>query len=352
MVWSRAVQLRYRSVGGVFVVAVCALGLAGGAAADHRLCVGTVDGDTLLVEIGGEVSHVHLWGIDAPELEQPWGPEAKRVLSDRAEGESVEIDTRGQVAEGQVAVIRVEGVDLSRFMIDEGFAWLADSGSTSDEYAIGLFAARSKGVGMWSGNPTDLVHPAQWLEEHRLAAAATPPPTPVPSSLSDIAHGVTLEGSSASGAAGGGPMISNDDLRSMGLSLPDSEYSKCVRPLLAAIRGAVDDLRKATAGMVVPERDSRKEEKMYAAKRLIPKTANKIQRCAPSRVEGEGASLLYEAALHYESAAKIIDDDVSKAWLLMNEGDELINRARIQFNASFSEKQKQAAESNQGKPRW
>ena len=46
-----------------------------------------VDGDTLDVvpanaRRGGEVTRVRLWGIDAPEWEQPLGPEATRALNE------------------------------------------------------------------------------------------------------------------------------------------------------------------------------------------------------------------------------------------------------------------------------
>jgi len=78
-----------------------------------------LDGDTLFV---GAVN-IRLQGIAAPELDEPFGPEARDFLIAIALGKRARCDLAGERSfDRQVAVCRVDGQDLGRLMIEAGLA--------------------------------------------------------------------------------------------------------------------------------------------------------------------------------------------------------------------------------------
>ncbi|MBX3638589.1 MAG: thermonuclease family protein, partial [Rubrivivax sp.] len=84
-----------------------------------------VDGDTLLVAPNGQAPlTVRLRDIDAPEICQPHGPEARAALEEYALGQAVTMrivarDTHGRT----VARVTTAERDLSVRMVEEGHAW-------------------------------------------------------------------------------------------------------------------------------------------------------------------------------------------------------------------------------------
>lgn len=84
-----------------------------------------VDGDTLLVAPNGQPPlTVRLRDIDAPEICQPHGPEARAALEEYALGQAVTMrivarDTHGRT----VARVATAERDLSVRMVEEGHAW-------------------------------------------------------------------------------------------------------------------------------------------------------------------------------------------------------------------------------------
>ena len=58
-------------------------------------CVMVIDGDTLLVQRGEQLETVRLWGIDAPETEQPYGAQAQRFAAERAQNQQVTVEVKG-----------------------------------------------------------------------------------------------------------------------------------------------------------------------------------------------------------------------------------------------------------------
>jgi endonuclease YncB( thermonuclease family) len=153
-----------------------------------------VDGDTVVVMLADEsLLTVHLWGIDAPELGQPGGVEARDCLEQVVGGQTVTLPSSSVGQSEVTATVLVNGADLSNLMISRGFAWLADTGDTSDDYAVVLFVARSAGKGLWIEDYSSLVHPARWREQHlKNGPAPTPTPTPIPTSLSGYAKASAL----------------------------------------------------------------------------------------------------------------------------------------------------------------
>jgi endonuclease YncB( thermonuclease family) len=83
------------------------------------------DGDTLTFSAPGRAPIVvRLRDIDAPEICQPWGREAKAALADLALGKPAQLRTAGRDSHGRtVGSVRVDEVDLGRRLVEDGHAW-------------------------------------------------------------------------------------------------------------------------------------------------------------------------------------------------------------------------------------
>ncbi|MFN0113979.1 MAG: thermonuclease family protein [Paracoccaceae bacterium] len=87
-----------------------------------------VDGDTIV--IGNQ--NIRLAGIDAPELDQPFGQKAKWALLKLCQGKCVRAEVTGELSYDRlVAICRLEdGTDLAAEMVRSGHAidWAKHSG--------------------------------------------------------------------------------------------------------------------------------------------------------------------------------------------------------------------------------
>lgn len=86
-----------------------------------------VDGDSLwFIPAGQAAVEVRLADIDAPELCQPHGREAKAALAALVLNKPVQLRGLARDQHGRlVARINVEGVDVATRMVEEGQAWSA-----------------------------------------------------------------------------------------------------------------------------------------------------------------------------------------------------------------------------------
>jgi len=119
--------------------------------------VDVTDGDTLTVEgSAGEAVTVRLWGIDAPETSQPFGPEATAVARQEAEGKRVEVEVVDQGSYGRlIGRVHVGGTTLGRTLTRSGYAWHARRHGTSGQLKENEREARRNRRGLWSqGSPT------------------------------------------------------------------------------------------------------------------------------------------------------------------------------------------------------
>jgi endonuclease YncB( thermonuclease family) len=89
------------------------------------LVVAVTDGDTLTLRLpDGKPVTVRLRDIDAPELCQPWGPEAKAALSELALNKLAILTPSARDSFGRVVGrITVEELDVGRRMVEDGHAW-------------------------------------------------------------------------------------------------------------------------------------------------------------------------------------------------------------------------------------
>ena len=85
-----------------------------------------IDGDTLAIRIdGGKEVRLRLRGVNAPEREQRFGPEARerlvsKILNKDVRAEFSKVDNLGRV----LARVIFEGEDIAEWQLTEGFGWV------------------------------------------------------------------------------------------------------------------------------------------------------------------------------------------------------------------------------------
>ena len=116
------------------------------------------DGNTIVVLLIKEnVSYkIQLAGIDCPEIDQPFGLDAKRLLEKNLKGERVEVlvERKNRWGVRQAVVTTKSGNDPRLTLLAEGLAWTSENNPLPEFESIRI-DAKSHGKGLWkNGNPT------------------------------------------------------------------------------------------------------------------------------------------------------------------------------------------------------
>ena len=101
--------------------------------------VRVTDGDSLWLEPAapGAPVELRLEGIDAPEICQAWGPEAKQALAEWVLGRPVSVRTVGRDSYGRtLGTLYLDERNINKLMVQEGHAW-----STRYKYDRGPYVA-------------------------------------------------------------------------------------------------------------------------------------------------------------------------------------------------------------------
>ena len=125
-----------------------------------------VDGDTVDVRaVDGAETRLRLYGIDAPESSQEFGPDARRYVSSRILKRQVRVQGRYNDKYGRlVATIYVNGEDFSLELLRNGIVWHYVQYCDDPAYASAQRRARSSGVGLWGGSSPQA--PWEFRREH------------------------------------------------------------------------------------------------------------------------------------------------------------------------------------------
>jgi len=113
-----------------------------------------VDGDTVEMTFEDGTYKVRLWGVDAPESSQPYGPNATAGLRGIAEGQPavLELEKTGPYGRLIGRVVAEDGekrYDVGRALTLAGLAWADRKNGHSDRLAQLEAEARRKGKGLW-----------------------------------------------------------------------------------------------------------------------------------------------------------------------------------------------------------
>lgn len=123
------------------------------------------DGDTV---VSSEGDRIRLWGVDAPEISQPYGKEATIALTELIEGknlaiEIVDVDRYGR---GVGRIYMADGTNINRSLVCMGAAWWYE------EYAPRAYdlrncelEAKSQKIGLWS--LAEPLNPSEWRRGER-----------------------------------------------------------------------------------------------------------------------------------------------------------------------------------------
>ncbi len=126
--------------------------------------VKVVDGDSIVVKNLDDIElTVRLYGIDTPEHDQAYGPEAARYLSSRILDRDVNISGTNWKDCRIIGVVFFEGRNMNYMLVKDGLAWVYGD-YCKEQYCTEWFReedrARNLRQGLWSNqNP---VPPWDW----------------------------------------------------------------------------------------------------------------------------------------------------------------------------------------------
>lgn len=118
------------------------------------------DGDTItiLTEQKQQIK-VRLFGIDAPELKQPYGKKSKQFLANLIAGEVVEVDESGKDRyKRTIGTIYLNGADINAKMVENGYAWAYRK--FSKKYTAHESQAKKQDLGLWRDK--EPIPPWEW----------------------------------------------------------------------------------------------------------------------------------------------------------------------------------------------
>jgi len=132
--------------------AALALWLPAQATAFEGVVTYVTDGDSLWIRplAGGEPLEVRLQGIDAPEICQPFGPEAREALAALALHRQVTVRPRMRDRyERVLARVRLGRLDLGERLVGQGYAWSDGWRGRGGPYARQQAQAAAARLGLW-----------------------------------------------------------------------------------------------------------------------------------------------------------------------------------------------------------
>ena len=112
------------------------------------------DGDTLWVKTSANARplKVRIQGIDAPEICQLGGVQAREALKRKVLGQSVTISSAAHDDYGRsIATVHLQGQDIGHWMVAQGHAWAYAYQYKKGPYAAEFRQAQSAGRGLFAG---------------------------------------------------------------------------------------------------------------------------------------------------------------------------------------------------------
>ncbi len=125
------------------------------------------DGDTLRINnITGRSDIIRLYGIDAPERDQPYGTEATKALSSKVADAKVRIVVQDTDDYGrQVGTVYLDHRNINLEMVAQGHAWWYEFFVPDNrELRQAHIKAQESHLGLW--RDTNPVEPYDWRRSH------------------------------------------------------------------------------------------------------------------------------------------------------------------------------------------
>ncbi len=113
-----------------------------------------IDGDSIVIRYQDENLQVRLWGIDAPEWQQPFSQKAKKFTREKLKGRSIKLYPKSWDKYGRlVAMVWIEEKLFNLEIIKNGLAWVHIyycKEKICTTWKDVESAARRNGVGLWA----------------------------------------------------------------------------------------------------------------------------------------------------------------------------------------------------------
>jgi micrococcal nuclease len=126
------------------------------------------DGDTLWVQplSGAAAQKLRLEGLDAPELCQRWGEEARAALQGLLRGQVVQVQSLNRDTYGRrLARIQWQGRDVGHWLVLQGHAWSSTFQGRAGRYEEAQQQAQAQRRGVFSQAGTPLT-PRQFRQRY------------------------------------------------------------------------------------------------------------------------------------------------------------------------------------------
>ena len=124
-----------------------------------------IDGDTM---VAGNGTKYRIWGIDAPEHDQPGGAEAAAALGEIVGTGQISITVKGKSYDRTVAAISVNNQDVGQAMLSKGMAYYCPQYAPRvEDYAKAEAEARAARRGLWASD--NAISPAAWRRNKKAA---------------------------------------------------------------------------------------------------------------------------------------------------------------------------------------
>ena len=139
--------------------------------------VGISDGDTLTLRIDRrERLGIRLAGIDAPELDQPYGVEARRALASLARDRTARVEVVDRDDYGRlVGTVYVGGRKINAALVEQGAAWVYRRYNRDPQLPVLEAQAQDARRGLWGLPAWQRVPPWEWRRQD--SPSATHPST-------------------------------------------------------------------------------------------------------------------------------------------------------------------------------
>jgi len=126
-----------------------------------------VDGDTIYLSAPGRDIKVRMVGIDAPELNQPYGAEARDALTQMVKGKTVRVIAEDRDRYGRiVGRVFLGNLDVNLAMIRQGYAWVYRNYTTDQNLYSAETEAQNSRRGLWADKQKPMP-PWKWRAQER-----------------------------------------------------------------------------------------------------------------------------------------------------------------------------------------
>jgi endonuclease YncB( thermonuclease family) len=127
------------------------------------------DGDSLLLEVAKKKVEVRLFGIDAPELNQPGGKSARDFLAGLVVGKKVTIKKMDMDRYGRVVALlyTTPHESLNERLLAGGYAWwYRKTANHYGNFESAYKKAKASKLGIWRFNNNELIPPWEWRSRY------------------------------------------------------------------------------------------------------------------------------------------------------------------------------------------